>query len=169
MHTFSAQAMCKMRHFEDIIVIGDSISAQFSVSLANDFCNQNNNFHAIMSADIFGALLHVMNRGAHYEADNITIPTINATLHYIRNQFPSISIVRRNTIPGTLDPTNFLYDIPLKTPDPISNLYHWNEILLQKNIIRAFLEKFFPEVLYLDIGTMGRLQRNAHIDHWTEL
>ena len=112
----------------------------------------------------------VMNRGAHYENDEIVLAYLNSTLALIRSISPETIIVWRATIPGThhcesyFEPFASMDQLPPRETWPTSGWpYNWGLFERQNSLVRKLIANF-PGVYYLDVVSASILRRESHPD-----
>ena len=111
-----------------------------------------------------------MNRGAHYENDEIVLAYLNSTLALIRSISPETIIVWRATIPGThhcesyFEPFASMDQLPPRETWPTSGWpYNWGLFERQNSLVRKLIANF-PGVYYLDVVSASILRRESHPD-----
>lgn len=106
----------------------------------------------------------ILNRGAHFVDHSRVLHELNKTLRFVRNNFPEISIVWRNTYPGIPDPRKTFAFEPLSFPEPVIDLWNWTSIHKQNLLVLELLKEHFPEVLTLNIHDSQTLRHDSRID-----
>ena len=214
---FNRNHMCRMikhgPHTRNILTLGDSVTGQLTVTLANFFYQQTpgreckelfttylgedplpcsddsnktdiwmvsrrsdrltlntefiydmkNNFMDQPFLDTLdkNISLLILNRGAHFQEDDLLMNATNATLHFIRQNYPRISIVWRNTATGYLQTQEAFNDPPLVDEAPPTDIWGWRRFAHQNELMESFLAKHYPEVLYLDVYHMTQLRHDC--------
>jgi hypothetical protein len=112
--------------------------------------------------------LLVLNRGAHYVEDAVLLAELTATLGYLRQNFPHISVVYRNTPLGHIDSVNTFLAEPLLVPDsvlrPDPDFFHYGEFPRQNALVEDWLAQKFPMVLHWDVFTATVLRADSQCD-----
>ena len=127
-----------------------------------------------------GVKLMVLNRGAHYEEDEVLLASLNTTLHYLlrspRTEGSSgpdggvseqpISIIWRTTPYGHTQYKSYQYSPPLDYPPLPQHLNSFNYLHFerQNRLVLRLLEEHYPEVLVLDVFPSTVLRADAHAD-----
>ena len=106
----------------------------------------------------------ILSRGAHYEDISSLLTTLNTTLAYMTDTYPSMQIIYRNTVPGHLNIAGEdRYGPPLYEAQNMTDLpYHWGDFFLQNHPVKDFLDEFYPQIIYLDVYTSTVLRRDSH-------
>lgn len=104
--------------------------------------------------------LLMINRGAHYEIDDVFITAVNATLHYIHDHYgssdssssnsSSVEVLWRTTPAGHENCMNFHHPLTA-APDVQTLPYHWDTFHHQNALVRELL------------SSQPQLQLNTHI------
>ena len=110
--------------------------------------------------------LLVLNRGAHYDADDVLLTQLNETLHYVKTNHPNIAIVWRNTPQGDHAWKQHYFSKPLVEPIILAKntLYFYDLFEAQNIVVRNWLKTHYHQVLYLDVATSHNLRLDAHYD-----
>lgn len=111
--------------------------------------------------------LIVLNRGAHYENNELLLSAVKRAFDYITNSHPNALIVWRNSKAGFMDYMEHFYDTPLTSaPPPLDDPYNYTLILSQNMLMRDFIRDKFQEwnILYWDIYNMTSVRRDTHRD-----
>ena len=144
-----------------------------------DSTDANHNFY---DYDFYGPLeqhnisLLIMNRGAHYQEDDLVINEIQKTLTYLYQRHPNLAVIYRNTPPGHHDCGSTITSNPLKAApkyltamtfderdgDDSTHEHHWYKFHKQNVNVEAFLKAHFPAVLRLDVFTPTVLRADMH-------
>ena len=121
--------------------------------------------HLLNNTQIKYSLL-VLNRGAHYDEDNVLLGQLNETLNYVKTNFPYIAIVWRNTPQGDHAWKSHFFSKPLTEPLVLAKntLYFYDLFEAQNIVIRDWLKHHHHQVLYLDVATSHNLRLDAHFD-----
>jgi hypothetical protein len=102
----------------------------------------------------------LLNRGSHYVSDDLLLPQVNETLHFITTRFPHVQVIWRNTPHGHMLYKNYALAHPLpRTPanlnmydeSPARNPWGYGHFRRQNNLVHELLQKHYPQVLYLDV------------------
>jgi hypothetical protein len=121
--------------------------------------------------------LIIINRGIHFEPNTTKLLLeLNETFSFLRNHYPHISILWRNTIFGTYDSVQkFFVSPPLKKEEFIEEIefakphkkqpYHYEHITEQNKEVEKFLKLKFPEILQLDVLSSIKLRKDSHVDY----
>ncbi len=112
----------------------------------------------------------ILNRGAHYFDNATLLREVNATLHFLRVNYPHISIIWRNTATGHYDSKSDIFHKPLTVPPTKEYLnqkpaFHYVEFEGQNELIYNLINEHYPEIFYLDVYTLSALREDAMNDN----
>ncbi len=110
--------------------------------------------------------LLILNRGAHYRPDDEVLAGLNETLTYVTTRFPHIGILWRNTVQGDHGYKSHFFSKPLKEPlkwGPNTKFYY-DLFEGQNEVVKIWLGKHFPQVVYFDVYTSLAMRRDARFD-----
>lgn len=111
----------------------------------------------------------VLNRGAHYRNNSETLHELNLTFAYLQEHYPEMSLIWRNTPHGHLNVMETFNALPLAAPPlNVEHQYNYDNFQDQNVAVEEFLEKNYPQVLYLDVATSSNMRVDSHSDplHW---
>lgn len=101
----------------------------------------------------------VMNRGAHYEEDEKYLLGLWQTLHRLRELYPDLLVIFRNTAAGHYNCTE--YNAPLDKPQESSLLpYNWDKFSQQNGMAKEIVEAIGG--VYMDVEKMTGLRPDGH-------
>jgi hypothetical protein len=109
----------------------------------------------------------ILNRGAHYVSDEDLLRDLNETLTYITTNFPHLGILWRNTPQGDHGWKSHFFSPPLKEPLKCSpnTKFYYDLFEGQNEVVKQWLEKYFPQIIYFDVYTSMAMRRDARFDH----
>lgn len=109
----------------------------------------------------------VINKGAHYDTDDILISQVRAVLNYVTKTFPQAVVVWRNTVPGHVNCSRI--STPLSVPQDLSFVnpaWHWADFAVQNELMRQLVATEFPSVIYMDVYSAGVLRADLHVSYF---
>ena len=112
----------------------------------------------------------IMNRGAHYIADDEFMSSLRSTMTYLRKYHRNIQIYYRSTAAGHLDFNSRFDSMPLTkysadvAADSFGETFHYSSFAHQNNLTRLLLTTEFPEIVYFDIYGATVLRADSHPD-----
>jgi hypothetical protein len=115
--------------------------------------------------------LVILNRGAHWVANNTEVmEDLRETFSFLR-QFPHVSVIWRYPVYGHSDYKENFYTLPLKSFNESAELPHegtygplYYRCYLQSLVLNEFIAKEFPEVLQLDVLSLTKLRKDLRQD-----
>jgi hypothetical protein len=108
----------------------------------------------------------ILNRGAHYVPDEDLLRDLNETLTYITTNFPHLGILWRNTPQGDHGWKSHFFSPPLKEPLKLeaNTKYFYDLFENQNEVVKQWLGKYFPQIIYFDVFTSTAMRRDARYD-----
>jgi len=111
----------------------------------------------------------IYNRGIHYVEDNMFLKHLSEMFDFVKNKYPNISIIFRNTPVGhpgceTQFASGPLESVPViaKLEAPAHPEFHWKEAAKQNELSWHFIRENYPSVIYWDIYRMTMLRPDRH-------
>ncbi|KAF3791772.1 hypothetical protein EJ110_NYTH13389 [Nymphaea thermarum] len=103
----------------------------------------------------------VLNRGAHYEADDIVLNALNSTFSFIKERHPELLVFFRDTPPGHLNCMK--HNGPLEKRQNLSSadVYNWGDFQRQNHLVKGLVEKF--GFIFVDAYAMLSLRADGHV------
>ncbi|CAI5929297.1 unnamed protein product [Closterium sp. NIES-65] len=101
----------------------------------------------------------IINRGPHYEEDELYAPVLERALMYLRSRFPEKLIIWRNTPPGHANCSG--QKTPLKKrQDPGILPYNWDKFARQNKLAEVIVKRY--GAAYMDVDSMTALRADGH-------
>lgn len=107
-------------------------------------------------------LLVILNRGAHYEPDELFLRGWEAALRIARQRAPNALVVARTTPPGAPNCNHYRKPVA-KPPAPVAynSAFHWQDFPRQNDLLRKLVADSFSGVLLLDVVPLSMLRPDA--------
>ncbi|KAH9321701.1 hypothetical protein KI387_016340, partial [Taxus chinensis] len=118
-------------------------------------------FHLLKEWDI---RLLFLNRGAHFEEDEIYAQSLRQTFSVLHSLHPDLLVVFRNTPPGHVNCTS--YSRPISHRQVMKkgeDKFHWSEFRRQNALAKKIVEEY--EYIYMDVDGMLSRRPDGHINH----
>lgn len=105
-----------------------------------------------------------INRGAHFEEDEMYIKDWTKALTTIRTQYHDAIVMVRTTPSGIKDCHKYNGSGPIAVPIEMDESwpYHWSDFPRQNSLLRNLVLKKFPGVLFLDLEYLSSLRPDSH-------
>lgn len=110
--------------------------------------------------------LLLINKGAHYEADEIYVKSLRQTFSVLQALHPDLLVIFRNTPPGHINCTS--YNGPISERQELQAnhgdhlKWHWHEFLRQNGIAKKIVED--AGYVYMDVDAMLSKRPDGHIN-----
>lgn len=109
--------------------------------------------------------LLLINRGAHYEEDDIYVKSLRQTFSVLQTLHPDLLVIFRNTPPGHVNCTS--YHGPISERQHIKldgdhSKWHWHEFLRQNGLAKRIVED--AGYVYMDVDAMLSKRPDGHIN-----
>jgi len=106
-----------------------------------------------------------INRGAHYEADDIFVKSLRQTFSVLHALHPDLLVIFRNTPPGHINCTS--YNGPIAERQEIKengnhSKWHWHEFFRQNGLAKKIVED--AGYVYMDVDAMLSKRPDGHIN-----
>ena len=95
--------------------------------------------------------------------NDLVLTELEHTLSYLRQHHGGVSLIYRSSAPGHKNFDEVRYSAPLSSEAEAQlDLFSWDKLKLQNNLIRQLLRNSFTEVLYLDVYPSSVLRHDGH-------
>lgn len=109
--------------------------------------------------------LLLINKGAHYEADEIYVKSLRQTFSVLQALHPDLLVIFRNTPPGHINCSTYHGPISQRQEIKLDGdnwKWHWHEFLRQNGIAKKIVED--AGYVYMDVDAMLSKRPDGHIN-----
>eukprot|EP01018_Ginkgo_biloba_P011967 Gb_31174 [translate_table: standard] len=103
----------------------------------------------------------LLNRGAHFEADDIYVRSLNQLFSFLHAHHPNLLVFFRNTPPGHVNCST--YRAPISQRQQLkgeNDQWHWGEFQRQNDLAKKIVEA--AEYVYMDVDAMLSIRPDGH-------